>query len=90
MLYTNIRNRRAICTVTTKVSLELYEDVYKSWTEICKTLPTDAVLHYTIQPFGKAGVQAGKDRGGNIMGHESVPQCCKYILYPDYNDTYCF
>ncbi|KAJ5663604.1 6-hydroxy-D-nicotine oxidase [Penicillium longicatenatum] len=67
--------KRAICTMTTKVSQELYEDVYKSWTEICKTLPTDAVLHYTIQPFGKAGVQAGKDRGGNIMGHESVPQC---------------
>ncbi|KAJ5657925.1 6-hydroxy-D-nicotine oxidase [Penicillium longicatenatum] len=67
--------KRTICTMTTKVSQELYEDVYKSWTEICKTLPTDAVLHYTIQPFGKAGVQAGKDRGGNIMGHESVPQC---------------
>ncbi|KAJ5914076.1 6-hydroxy-D-nicotine oxidase [Penicillium tannophilum] len=67
--------KRAICTMTTKVSQELYEDVYKLWTKVCKTLPADAVLHYTIQPFGKAGVQAGKDRGGNIMGHESIPQC---------------
>ena len=81
-LVTNTRNRRAICTITTKVSQELYEDVYKSWTEVCKSLPADHVLHYTIQPMGKAGVQAGKDRGENIMGHESIPQCCKYILRP--------
>ncbi|KAJ5785135.1 uncharacterized protein N7503_010347 [Penicillium pulvis] len=67
--------KRAICTMTTKVSQELYEDVYKLWTETCKSLPADAVLHYTIQPFGKAGVRAGKDRGDNIMGHESIPQC---------------
>ncbi|KAJ5101068.1 6-hydroxy-D-nicotine oxidase [Penicillium angulare] len=67
--------KRAICTMTTKVSQDLYEDVYNSWIEVCKTLPKDCVLHYTIQPFGKPGVQAGKDRGGNIMGHESVPQC---------------
>lgn len=66
--------------MTTKVSQELYEDVYKLWDEVCKTLPADAVLHYTIQPFGKAGVQAGKDRGDNIMGHESIPQCCMFIV----------
>ncbi|PWY88590.1 6-hydroxy-D-nicotine oxidase [Aspergillus sclerotioniger CBS 115572] len=67
--------KRSICTVTTQVSPDLYEEVYKTWVEVCKSLPTGAVLHYTIQPFGKAGVQAGKDRGENIMGHESVPQC---------------
>lgn len=66
--------------MTTKLSHELYEDVYKLWTEVCKTLPADAALHYTIQPFGRAGVQAGNDRGGNIMGHESIPQCCKFIV----------
>lgn len=66
--------------MTTKVSQELYEDVYKLWVKVCKTLPAEAVLHYTVQPFGKAGVQAGKDRGGNIMGHESIPQCCKFIV----------
>ncbi|PIG81073.1 hypothetical protein AARAC_010256 [Aspergillus arachidicola] len=43
--------------------------------EVCKTLPAGCVLHYTIQPMGKPGVQAGGDRGENIMGHESIPQC---------------
>lgn len=28
--------------------------------------------------MGKAGVEAGKDRGENIMGHESIPQCCTF------------
>nr|XP_001398768.2 hypothetical protein ANI_1_1246164 [Aspergillus niger CBS 513.88] len=66
---------RAICTVTTRNSTALYDEVYKAWVEVRKTLPADTVLHYTIQPFGKAAVQAGKERGENIMGHESVPQC---------------
>lgn len=86
-LDTNTSNRRAIYTMTTKVSQELYEDVYKLWTEVCKTLPAGCILHYTIQPFGKAGVQAGKDRGGNIMGHESISQCCKFIV-PNHNQTH--
>ncbi|KAJ5612239.1 hypothetical protein N7510_005433 [Penicillium lagena] len=55
--------------------VELYEDVYKSWTGVCKSLPTDCAVNYTIQPMGKAGVQARKDRGESIMGHESIPQC---------------
>ncbi|KAE8363096.1 6-hydroxy-D-nicotine oxidase [Aspergillus caelatus] len=64
MGHTKVSQKRAICT-----------KVYKSWTEVCKTLPSGCILHYTIQPMGKAGVQAGNDRGGNIMGHESIPQC---------------
>ncbi|KAE8411403.1 6-hydroxy-D-nicotine oxidase [Aspergillus pseudocaelatus] len=64
MGHTKVSQKRAICT-----------KVYKSWTEVCKALPSGCILHYTIQPMGKAGVQAGKDRGGNIMGHESIPQC---------------
>ncbi|KAF7628947.1 hypothetical protein AFLA_004290 [Aspergillus flavus NRRL3357] len=70
-----VSQKRAVCSVTTQASQELYEEVYKSWTEVCKTLPAGCVLHYTIQPMGKAGVEAGKDRGENIMGHESIPQC---------------
>ncbi|KAL3486289.1 hypothetical protein BJX62DRAFT_228877 [Aspergillus germanicus] len=66
--------RRSICTTSTLISHELYEDVYGAWVEVCKTLPTGIVLHYTIQHLGKAGVQAGKDSGGYIMGYESVPQ----------------
>lgn len=65
--------------MTTRISQELYEKVYKSWDETCKSLPAGYVLHFTIQPMGKAAIQAGKDRGENIMGHESVPQCCKSV-----------
>ncbi|KAB8267307.1 6-hydroxy-D-nicotine oxidase [Aspergillus minisclerotigenes] len=75
MGHAQVSQKRAVCSVTTQVSQELYEEVYKSWTEVCKTLPAGCVLHYTIQPMGKAGVEAGKDRGENIMGHESIPQC---------------
>ncbi|KAJ5921477.1 hypothetical protein N7466_009803 [Penicillium verhagenii] len=67
--------KRAICTVTTKVSQKLYEQVYETWSETCKSLPADCVLHFTIQPVGTAGIQEGKARGENIMGHESVAQC---------------
>lgn len=77
----NLLNRRAICTVTTRVSQELYKEVYKVWTKTCETLPSDCVLHYTIQPMGTAGVQAGTDRGENIMGLERVAQCCKYSIH---------
>lgn len=73
-------NRRAICTVTTRVSQDLYEEVYQVWKKTCATLPAECVLHYTIQPMGAAGVQAGTDRGGNIMGLEGVPQCCTYSI----------
>ncbi|KAE8334942.1 hypothetical protein BDV24DRAFT_156451 [Aspergillus arachidicola] len=65
MGHTQVSQKRAVCSVTTQVSQELYED----------TLPAGCVLHYTIQPMGKPGVQAGGDRGENIMGHESIPQC---------------
>lgn len=81
--YSNIY-RRSICTVTTRNSPELYEEVYNAWVEVRKTLPADTVLHYTIQPVGTAAVQAGKDRGENIMGHESVPQCCMFTLHSLY------
>ncbi|KAJ5266933.1 hypothetical protein N7478_009741 [Penicillium angulare] len=70
-----IYDRRFVGSVTTGFSQDLYEEIHKLWTETCKSLPADHVLHYTIQPFGKGGLQAGKDRGGNIMGHEDAPQC---------------
>ncbi|KAJ5092888.1 hypothetical protein N7456_008749 [Penicillium angulare] len=67
--------KRFVGSVTTGFSQDLYEEIHKLWTETCKSLPADHVLHYTIQPFGKGGLQAGKDRGGNTMGHEDAPQC---------------
>ncbi|KAL4905011.1 hypothetical protein BDW74DRAFT_185452 [Aspergillus multicolor] len=84
--------KRCICTATTRISHDLYEEVNKVWVEVCKTLPPDAVLHYTIQPFGKAGVHAGKDRGENIMGLASVPQTwwvftCEWTTPKDGSDS---
>ncbi|KAF4462413.1 Bifunctional solanapyrone synthase [Fusarium albosuccineum] len=75
---------RTIGTVTTKVSQDLYADVYKAWLEISQTLPEGAVLHHTIQPIGTACIRAAKNNGGNIMGLEEIPQCwwvftCEWI-----------
>ncbi|KAH7328991.1 hypothetical protein B0I35DRAFT_418986 [Stachybotrys elegans] len=67
--------KRRIGSVTTKVSFDLYAQVYEAWTEITKTLPEGMVLHYTIQPVGEAGVEAGQVRGGSAMGLQKVPQC---------------
>ncbi|KAE8309104.1 6-hydroxy-D-nicotine oxidase [Aspergillus transmontanensis] len=58
MGHTRVSQKRAVCSVTTQVSQELYEEVYKSWVEVCKTLPAGCVLHYTIQPMGKPAQQA--------------------------------
>lgn len=71
----DLPGKRAITSVTTRVSHDLYDRVYLCWTQLRKTLPAGCALHYTIQPMGTAGVQAGSDRGGNIMGLEAVPQC---------------
>ncbi|EHA18968.1 hypothetical protein ASPNIDRAFT_42784 [Aspergillus niger ATCC 1015] len=54
--------KRAICTVTTRNSTALYDEVYKAW----------------VEPFGKAAVQAGKERGENIMGHERWVFTCEW------------
>ncbi|EHA21803.1 hypothetical protein ASPNIDRAFT_41283 [Aspergillus niger ATCC 1015] len=68
-------HRRPLSRFTTSEAWrELYEQVYKTWLEVCKTLPTGAALHYTIHPIGTADIQAGKDQGGNIMSIQSVPE----------------
>ncbi|PWY74045.1 FAD-binding domain-containing protein [Aspergillus eucalypticola CBS 122712] len=54
--------KRSICTITTRNSPELYEEVYKTW----------------VEPIGTAAVQAGKDRGENIMGHERWVFTCEW------------
>ncbi|RAL04565.1 FAD-binding oxidoreductase [Aspergillus ibericus CBS 121593] len=66
--------KRAISTITTKVSVELYEDVYTLWNGVRSTLPDGCILHYTIQPMSAAGVRAGEERGGNVLGLEGVGQ----------------
>ncbi|KAJ3534208.1 hypothetical protein NM208_g7635 [Fusarium decemcellulare] len=80
----DLKSARTIGTITTKVSQDLYTDVYKAWLEISQTLPEGAVLHHTIQPIGTACIRAAENNGGNIMGLEEVPQCwwvftCEWI-----------
>ncbi|KAJ4174197.1 hypothetical protein NW754_004612 [Fusarium falciforme] len=72
---------RAIGTVTTKVSESLYFEVYNAWIETIQDLPAGAVLPYAIQPVGKACIQAGKAKGGNVIGLQETPQCCKVGVY---------
>ncbi|KAI0379083.1 hypothetical protein F5Y04DRAFT_290559 [Hypomontagnella monticulosa] len=67
--------KRLVGSATTKVSHELYVGVYKCYLDVISKLPSNITLHYTIQPVSTAGIQAGEDRGGNIMGLEKLPQC---------------
>ncbi|KAF7532617.1 hypothetical protein G7054_g7835 [Neopestalotiopsis clavispora] len=67
--------KRAVAALSTKVSHDLYADIYGSWQSGTSTLATGVDLHFTIQPVGTACVQAGQSRGGNVLGLEKVPQC---------------
>ncbi|KAK7737297.1 hypothetical protein SLS53_006600 [Cytospora paraplurivora] len=66
--------KRKIGTLTTKISADLYNEVNQLWQEATKKVPEGAMLHYTIQPLTTSAVQAGHDRGGNMLGLEKVPQ----------------
>ncbi|KAI1858520.1 uncharacterized protein JN550_012567 [Neoarthrinium moseri] len=70
---------RKIATLTTKLSQELYDDVYKLWQGISKKIPDGAMLHYTIQPLSTHAVQAGEHRGANMLGLKKIPQTCKRL-----------
>lgn len=72
-----MQHSRKLATISTKLSSELYSEITQAWQEASAKLPEGAVLHYTIQPVASSSVQAGEDRGGNIMGLEKVPQTCK-------------
>jgi hypothetical protein len=67
--------------MTTKISQELYEAVHLCWKEVVEQLPRTADLHWTIQPLSQAAVTTGKERGGNILGLEDVPQSCKISFH---------
>ena len=63
------------------MSPKLYEQVYLKWQDVSKTLPEGVVFHYTIQPVETRATEIGREQGGNILGLEGVPQCCKSILF---------
>ncbi|KXX73112.1 Bifunctional solanapyrone synthase [Madurella mycetomatis] len=67
--------KRRICSLTTRISQDLYEGIYKLYQGALGELPKGYVLHFTAQPVGTAAVQAGEDRGGNTLGLEKIPQC---------------
>ncbi|GAB1318345.1 hypothetical protein MFIFM68171_08555 [Madurella fahalii] len=62
--YTN--GKRHGCSLTTRISPT--------------KLPKGYVLHFTAQLVGTAAVQAGKDRGGNMLGLQKIPQCCGWVF----------
>jgi hypothetical protein len=53
---------------------------------IVKSLPAGIVLHYTIQPLSKSGIEAGRDRGATSWDwrvFRSVVSGCGSRLFPD-------
>ncbi|KAI1313125.1 hypothetical protein F5Y03DRAFT_390136 [Xylaria venustula] len=72
--------KRTIGTVTTKVSYDLYFEVYKMWKEVIGELPAGIDSHYTIHPVSASAVEAGERRGGNAMGLQKDSQCCNQTL----------
>ncbi|KAI0409943.1 FAD-binding domain-containing protein [Xylaria palmicola] len=67
--------KRTIGSVTTKVSYDLYIEVYKAWKGMVSELPAGVEFHYTIQPVSASAVQAGENQGRDIMGLEKDSQC---------------
>ncbi|SPN99250.1 uncharacterized protein DNG_02287 [Cephalotrichum gorgonifer] len=66
--------RRAISTVTTEPSKELYEGINKIFQEVTRGLPDAVQIHYTAQPVGPSCVEAGIGQGGNPLGLKKVMQ----------------
>ncbi|KAI1348041.1 hypothetical protein F5Y01DRAFT_328885 [Xylaria sp. FL0043] len=67
--------KRTIGSATTKVSYDLYIEVYKAWKGIVSKLPAGIDFHYTIQPVSASAVEAGDKQGGNVMGLQQESQC---------------
>ncbi|KAI0150225.1 FAD-binding domain-containing protein [Xylariaceae sp. FL1272] len=57
-----------------KVSADLYIDVYKVYQKTVEKYGDATNLSFSIQPAPSAAVEQGNARGGNIMGLEKVPQ----------------
>ncbi|KAI1773054.1 hypothetical protein F4818DRAFT_453407 [Hypoxylon cercidicola] len=74
-LHPPLPGKRAVATATTKVSSDLYADIYSMWRDSIKTLVAGVDLHFTIQPVTTSCVRAGEDSGGNTLGLQDVPQC---------------
>ncbi|KAF2677131.1 FAD-binding domain-containing protein [Lentithecium fluviatile CBS 122367] len=57
-------------TVTTKVDVELYKDVYEFWKPKAQAVhdTTGANVTFVFQPVPKSVAEASKEKGGNPMG----------------------
>jgi hypothetical protein len=78
-LLTLMMNPRRDAHINTHgINLDLYIAIHERYLQKLESSRNfSARLSYTIQPMDVAGVQAGLDRGGNIMGIPLVPQTCK-------------
>ncbi|OJK04879.1 hypothetical protein ASPACDRAFT_1851840 [Aspergillus aculeatus ATCC 16872] len=85
----DLPGKRAITSVTTRVSHDLYDRVYLCWTRVRATLPAGCVLHYTIQPMGTAGeagveVDAAAHRAVRTMAEMVEALARKEGVYLDF------
>jgi hypothetical protein len=70
--------RREPNVVSYGIELDLYLEVYEEYrNKLNSSAGSSANLTYTIQPIGSAGVLAGENEGGNILGIPRIPQSCK-------------
>ena len=73
--------RHGISSITAKASKQLYEDINRAFKVVQASVPETVKIHYTAQPFGPGGVDAGESQGGNAMGLKKVLQDCESTLH---------
>jgi hypothetical protein len=70
--------RREPQAVSHGVDLDLYTEIHEHYLSLLNSSQTStATLTYTLQPVGKACVEAGRRSGGNALDLELEPQTCE-------------
>ncbi|KAH9890763.1 FAD-binding domain-containing protein [Xylariomycetidae sp. FL2044] len=66
--------RRQYASQASKVDSDFYVAVYEHYQQVVQKYPAAGNLSYSIQPTPTAAIDAGEDRGKNILGLDRVPQ----------------
>lgn len=66
--------RRQYASQASKVDADFYIAIYEHYQQVIQKYPAAGNLSYSIQPATTATVDAGKERGGNILRLDRVPQ----------------
>ncbi|KAH8698581.1 hypothetical protein BGW36DRAFT_426282 [Talaromyces proteolyticus] len=81
-------SRRAICTVTTKVSQELYEEVYIPGWRSARACQLALFCIIRSSRWAQLVYRQERIAGGSIMGLERVTHCCNSVSHAPHNDTH--